>query len=84
MAGSKPLLSTIRGAASRIGDAHEHYSLLSARVASVVASHIERSLKDWTPMLDRQVIDSLFPADLPTPEQLEQQYPPRQVPRVRW
>src|SRR5689334_5316567 len=31
-------------------------------------------------MLDRQVIDSLFPADLPTPEQLEQQYPPRQLP----
>ncbi len=31
-------------------------------------------------MLDRTVIDSLFPADLPEPAQLEQQYPPRQLP----
>ncbi|HEX7661135.1 MAG TPA: glutamate--tRNA ligase family protein [Pseudonocardiaceae bacterium] len=31
-------------------------------------------------MLDRAVIDSLFPADLPEPEHWEQQYPPRQLP----
>ncbi|GLY14057.1 glutamate--tRNA ligase [Kineosporia sp. NBRC 101677] len=31
-------------------------------------------------MLDRQVIDSLFPADLPSPAELEQKYPPRQLP----
>ncbi|GAA3608263.1 glutamate--tRNA ligase family protein [Kineosporia mesophila] len=31
-------------------------------------------------MLDRQVIDSLFPADLPEPAELEQKYPPRQLP----
>jgi glutamyl-tRNA synthetase len=30
-------------------------------------------------MLDRAVIDSLFPADLPTPQDWEQQYPPRQL-----
>lgn len=35
-------------------------------------------------MLDRQVIDSLFPADLPSPAELEQKYPPRQLPKVRW
>jgi len=31
-------------------------------------------------MLDRAVIDALFPADLPEPEHWEQQYPPRQLP----
>jgi glutamyl-tRNA synthetase len=31
-------------------------------------------------MLDRAVIDALFPADLPEPEQWEQQYPPRRLP----
>ncbi|MBT0771305.1 glutamate--tRNA ligase [Kineosporia sp. J2-2] len=31
-------------------------------------------------MLDRQVIDSLFPADLPEAAELEQRYPPRQLP----
>lgn len=31
-------------------------------------------------MLDRTVIDSLFPADLPEPAQLERKYPPRQLP----
>ncbi|HEU0086512.1 MAG TPA: glutamate--tRNA ligase family protein [Pseudonocardiaceae bacterium] len=31
-------------------------------------------------MLDRAVIDSLFPADLPEPEHWEQRYPPRQLP----
>ncbi|WP_432824754.1 glutamate--tRNA ligase [Dactylosporangium sp. CA-092794] len=33
-------------------------------------------------MLDRAVIDALFPADLPEPEQWEQQYPPRQLPEA--
>lgn len=32
------------------------------------------------PMLDRAVIDALFPADLPEPEHWEQQYPPRPLP----
>ena len=32
------------------------------------------------PMLDRAVIDALFPADLPEPEHWEQRYPPRQLP----
>jgi glutamyl-tRNA synthetase len=31
-------------------------------------------------MLDRAVIDALFPADLPEPEHWEQRYPPRQLP----
>lgn len=31
-------------------------------------------------MLDRAVIDALFPADLPEPEHWEQQYPPRTLP----
>src|SRR5262249_7279686 len=31
-------------------------------------------------MLDRAVIDALFPADLPEPEHWEQHYPPRQLP----
>lgn len=31
-------------------------------------------------MLDRAVIDSLFPADLPEPEYWEQRYPPRRLP----
>ena len=31
-------------------------------------------------MLDRAVIDGLFPADLPEPEHWEQHYPPRQLP----
>lgn len=31
-------------------------------------------------MLDRAVIDSLFPSDLPEPEHWEQQYPPRELP----
>ncbi|MEV4315061.1 glutamate--tRNA ligase family protein [Actinocrispum sp. NPDC049592] len=31
-------------------------------------------------MLDRAVIDALFPADLPEPEHWEQQYPARQLP----
>jgi len=31
-------------------------------------------------MLDRAVIDGLFPADLPEPEHWEQRYPPRQLP----
>jgi glutamyl-tRNA synthetase len=32
------------------------------------------------PMLDRAVIDSLFPPDLPEPEHWERRYPPRQLP----
>jgi glutamyl-tRNA synthetase len=32
-------------------------------------------------MLDRAVIDALFPADLPEPKHWEQQYPPRQLPQ---
>ena len=32
------------------------------------------------PMLDRAVIDALFPADLPEPEHWEQRYQPRQLP----
>ncbi|HSL09506.1 MAG TPA: glutamate--tRNA ligase family protein [Pseudonocardiaceae bacterium] len=31
-------------------------------------------------MLDRAVIDGLFPADLPEPQHWEQRYPPRQLP----
>ncbi|MFC4856821.1 glutamate--tRNA ligase [Actinophytocola glycyrrhizae] len=31
-------------------------------------------------MLDRAVIDALFPADLPEPEHWEQRYPPRKLP----
>jgi glutamyl-tRNA synthetase len=31
-------------------------------------------------MLDRTIIDALFPADLPAPEHWEQQYPPRPLP----
>ncbi|MCA1835818.1 MAG: glutamate--tRNA ligase, partial [Actinobacteria bacterium] len=31
-------------------------------------------------MLDRAVIDALFPADLPEPEHWEQRYPPRSLP----
>lgn len=31
-------------------------------------------------MLDHAVVDSLFPADLPEPEQWERQYPPRDLP----
>ncbi|WP_432976604.1 polymorphic toxin-type HINT domain-containing protein [Dactylosporangium sp. CA-233914] len=33
-------------------------------------------------MLDRAVIDALFPADLPEPGHWEQQYPPRQLPEA--
>jgi glutamyl-tRNA synthetase len=33
-----------------------------------------------SPMLDRAVIDALFPADLPEPEHWEQRYPPRSLP----
>ncbi|GLZ28991.1 glutamate--tRNA ligase [Lentzea sp. NBRC 105346] len=31
-------------------------------------------------MLDRAVVDALFPSDLPEPEHWEQQYPPRRLP----
>jgi len=31
-------------------------------------------------MLDRAVIDALFPADLPGPGHWEERYPPRQLP----
>src|ERR1700759_120799 len=31
-------------------------------------------------MLDRTIIDALFPADLPEPEHWEQRYPPRSLP----
>jgi glutamyl-tRNA synthetase len=33
-----------------------------------------------SPMLDRAVIDALFPADLPEPEHWERHYPPRSLP----
>jgi glutamyl-tRNA synthetase len=33
-----------------------------------------------SPMLDRAVIDALFPAELPEPEHWERRYPPRQLP----
>src|ERR671926_1640965 len=33
-----------------------------------------------SPMLDRAVIDALFPADLPEPEHWERRYPLRQLP----
>jgi glutamyl-tRNA synthetase len=32
-------------------------------------------------MMDRLVIDALFPAELPEPDQWEQRYPPRQLPK---
>jgi glutamyl-tRNA synthetase len=32
------------------------------------------------PVLDRALIDSLFPADLPDPQHWEQRYPPRTLP----
>src|SRR5579875_3384510 len=31
-------------------------------------------------MLSREIVDSLFPPDLPEPEQLERRYPPRSLP----
>lgn len=34
-----------------------------------------------SPILDRAVIDALFPADLPEPEHWERRYPPRQLPQ---
>jgi glutamyl-tRNA synthetase len=34
-----------------------------------------------SPMLDRAVIDALFPADLPEPNHWEQRYPPRSLPK---
>src|SRR5919201_4258666 len=33
-----------------------------------------------SPMLDRAVIDALFPADVPVPEHWEERYPPRLLP----
>jgi glutamyl-tRNA synthetase len=46
--------------------------------------HIARSLVGLGPemrlMLNRAVIDALFPADLPEPEHWEQRYPSRQLP----
>src|SRR5947209_11762659 len=33
-----------------------------------------------SPMLDRTIIDALFPADLPEPRHWEQHYPPRSLP----